>query len=232
MRRVIVIGGSSGIGAELMRLLAARGDLVASVARREAGAAEGVRTYAHDVRNADEVPELFQRITGDLGGLDAVVYASGAMPEVAIDEFDFAKDRETIEVNFAGAVAWLNQAAIRFQGVGAGSIVGIGSVAGERGRRGQPVYNATKAALKTYLEALRNRLSRHGVAVCTIIAGPTRTPMTAHLDQSKMMPVEEAAKRILGAMDRNGEVYLNPTHRLIFGILRNVPSWVFRRLDL
>lgn len=243
--KVIVLGGSSGIGAELVRQLAAREDQVAAVARRfgesggtpESRVADGtsalpVRTYAHDVTHFDEVPALFQQITQDLGGLDAIIYAAGVMPEVGANEFDFEKDRAIIDVNLTGAVAWLNQAAIRFQKVGAGTIVGIGSVAGERGRQGQPVYNTTKAALKTYLEALRNRLSRYGVNVVTIKPGPTATPMTAHLDQTKMMPVEKAAELILSKMGRSGEYYLNPAHGMIFAVIRNVPSVIFRRLKL
>lgn len=137
-----------------------------------------------------------------------------------------------IDVNFTGAVAWLNVAADRFQNVGHGTIVGIGSVAGERGRAGQPVYNATKAALKTYLEALRNRLSKCGVRVTTIKPGPTATEMTAHLKQTGMMSAEEAAERILRVMDSGKEKFLKPSHIIIFGIIRNIPTGVFRRLKL
>lgn len=188
--------------------------------------------YPHDVTNFGEVPALFQKITHDLAGLDCVIYAAGVMPEVADDEFDFDKDHTMIDVNLTGAVAWLNQAAIRFQGVGAGTIVAIGSVAGERGRQGQPVYNTTKAALKTYMEALRNRLSRHRVKVVTIKAGPTATEMTAHMDQSKMMSARKAAELILRKIDRNGEHFLSPVHALIFLVLRNIPSVIFRKLKI
>lgn len=235
--KVIVVGGSSGIGAELVRQLVARGDVVASVSRRGANMEHPkgggtVMGYAHDVTQTAEVPDLFQAITKDLGGLDAVIYVAGVMPEVGPDEFDFDKDRAMIDVNFTGAVAWLNQAAIRFGNVGAGTIVGIGSVAGERGRAGQPVYNASKAALKTYLEALRNRLSKRGVKVVTIKPGPTATPMTAHLKGMKMMPAETAARLILKKMERPGEHFLSPMHWLAFLIIRNIPSFLFRRLNV
>ena len=232
--KVIVIGGSSGIGAELVKQLVARGDVVASVARRGANMADQgtLRGYTHDVTNFGEVPALFQKITQDLGGLDCVIYAAGVMPEVGADEFDFAKDRAMIDVNLTGAVAWLNEAATRFQAVGAGTIVAIGSVAGERGRHAQPVYNTTKAALKTYMEALRNRLSRHGVTVVTIKPGPTATEMTSHLDQSSMMSASDAAGAILKKMTKNGEHYLNPLHAAIFLVIRNIPSFIFRKLKV
>lgn len=242
-RKVIVIGASSGIGAALVRSLCSKGDHVAAVARRadrlaELGApgngVEGgsVTAFTHDVRRTEEVPALFQEICGRLCGLDLVIYAAGVMPEVRIDEFDTEKDLQMIEVNFAGAVAWLNQAAIRFQNTKSGTIVGIGSVAGERGRRGQPVYNATKAALKTYLEALRNRLAPHGVKVVTIKPGPTATEMTAHMDQRGMMNAQDAAAKILRASERGGEHFLKPAHAVIFAIIRNIPSFVFRRLKI
>lgn len=238
-RKVIVVGASSGIGRELVRQLAARGDRVAAVARREdrlqelaAEQPQRILAFAHDVVQTDSVPELLAEICRQLGGLDVVIYAAGAMPEVGPTEFAFEKDRAMIDVNFTGAVAWLNAAADRFQNVGHGTIVGIGSVAGERGRAGQPVYNASKAALKAYLEALRNRLSKQGVRVTTIKPGPTATEMTAHLKQSGMMSAEDAAERILRVMDSGKEKFLKPSHAVIFAIIRNIPTGVFRRLKL
>lgn len=238
-RKVIVVGASSGIGRELVRQLAARGDRVAAVARREdrlqelaAEHPQRVLAFAHDVSEPGDVPELLAEIARQLGGLDVVVYAAGTMPEVAPTEYAFEKDRAMIDVNFTGAVAWLNAAADRFQNVGHGIIVGIGSVAGERGRAGQPVYNASKAALKAYLEALRNRLSKRGVRVTTIKPGPTATEMTAHLKQGGMMSAEDAAQRILRVMDSGREKFLKPSHVVIFAIIRNIPSGVFRRLKL
>jgi NAD(P)-dependent dehydrogenase (short-subunit alcohol dehydrogenase family) len=190
-----------------------------------------VLPYQHDVRSPEEVPKLFQRITQDLGGLDLIIYAAGVMPPVGPHEYDFEKDREMIDVNLLGAIAWLNQAAIRFENTQTGSIVGIGSVAGDRGRCGQPVYNTSKAALATYLEALRNRLSRHGVAVVTVKPGPTATEMTAHLHATMMDPAIVASK-ILAVSSKTGEHYVKFTHRLAFAIIRRIPSPIFRKLKV
>jgi NAD(P)-dependent dehydrogenase (short-subunit alcohol dehydrogenase family) len=137
-----------------------------------------------------------------------------------------------VEVNLLGAIAWLNQAALRFENTQTGTIVGIGSVAGERGRFGQPVYNTTKAALATYMEALRNRLSRYGVRVVTIKPGPTETEMTAHLHMKGMMPASQAATIILSKSKRNGEFFLKFTHKIAFAIIRNFPSAIFRKLKV
>lgn len=234
-----MVGASSGMGAALTEKLAAAGCTVAAVARRKERLEElaarfpgKVLPIAHDVTEYDEVPALFQQITGELGGLDLIVYASGVMPEVGEQEYNFEKDRAMVEVNLLGAIAWLNQAAIRFGNTGHGTIVGIGSVAGDRGRHGQPVYNTTKAALATYLEALRNRLSRHGVTVVTIKPGPVDTEMTRHLPGRAKMPADAAAETILRQSTHTGEHYLKPVHAVAFAIIRNIPSWIFRRLNI
>src|SRR5205823_6863032 len=75
---------------------------------------------------------------------------------------------------------------IWFSRAGEGTIVGISSVAGERGRRGQPVYCTTKAALNTYLEAIRNRVSQFGVSVVTVKPGPVHTPMTERSEERRV----------------------------------------------
>lgn len=235
----IVVGASSGIGRELTLLLAESGCKVAAVARRGDRLEELERAHpglvfgvVHDVIAYDDVPALFVETTGRLGGLDLVVYCSGVMPEVGPTEFDFAKDRLMIEVNALGAVAWLNEAATRFQNTKSGTIVGIGSVAGERGRVGQPVYNASKAFLHAYLEALRNRLSKHGVTVTTIKPGPVQTEMTARLNLAGAMPAKDAARMILAKASLGRDCFLKPTHRLIFWIIRNLPTRLFRRLKV
>lgn len=237
-KHAIVVGASSGIGREIASQLAAQGCKVAAVARRAArleelaGDSGQILPFVHDVTHYSEVPALFQEITGKLGGLDLIVYASGVMPIVEVDEFDFAKDRAMIETNDLGAVAWLNEAAVRFKNTGHGSIVGIGSVAGDRGRMKQPVYNASKAFLHTYLEGLRNRLSRHGVKVVTIKPGPVQTDMIAGLGFKDAMTAERAATLILKKADKIGEHYLSIKHAIIFAIIRNIPSWILRRLNV
>jgi len=235
----IVVGASSGIGAEMVRLLAEGGCTVAAVARREAPLRELAREYpnrvipiVHDVTDFAKIPEVFLRCTDAMGGLDLVIYNSGVMPDVAPTEFDFAKDRQMIEVNLLGAIGWLDLAAERFQASKRGVIVAVGSVAGDRGRRGQPVYNASKAGLHTYVEALRNRLSGRGVVVTTVKPGPVETEMTAHLGFRGAMKASVAARIILAKSARGSEQYLKFSHRVIFATIRLIPSWIFRHIPI
>lgn len=186
----------------------------------------------HDVTQYDKVPDLFQEITQRLGGLDLIIYCAGVMPEVGWHEYCFEKDKALVEVNFLGAIAWLDEAATRFENTKHGTIIGISSVAGDRGRGNQPVYNATKAALNAYLEALRNRLGRYGVKVVTVKPGPTETPMTANLHLRGAMPAATAATLILAKSKTGREHYLKFSHRVIFAVIRNIPSWLFQKLKI
>ena len=246
-RQAIVVGASSGIGSAVARRLAAEGTRVALVARRRAeleqvareiveatSDAERALVYPHDVTAGDEVVSLVPRITHALGGLDLLVYAAGIMPRVGIDEYDLAVDRTILDVNVVGAIAWCNVVAERFVRAGAGTIVGISSVAGDRGRRGNPAYAASKAALDTYLEAVRNRVARHGVRVVTVKPGPVDTPMTKGMDKLPLLvsPDAAAAELLAGAARGAHTVYVPAKWRPIMFVLRNIPSFVFRRLDI
>jgi decaprenylphospho-beta-D-erythro-pentofuranosid-2-ulose 2-reductase len=244
----VVVGASSGIGEAIARQLAAGGSRVALVARSEDKLqricvelnlhSEPPRALAfqHDVRRTADARSLFQQITTELGGLDLVVFCSGRMPDVAVDQFPTAEDMATIDTNFAGAVAWLNEAAVRFARAGSGTIVGISSVAGDRGRQKNPVYSATKAALNVYLESLRNRLARKGVTVLTVKPGYVRTPLIEGLQLPGLFPVigpEQAAAEILrAAASGKRVVYVPAWWRAIMLVITAIPARVFERLSI
>jgi short-subunit dehydrogenase len=245
-RHALVVGASSGMGEALSRKLAAGGARVAMVARREeklrdiaaaineAAGEERALVVPHDVRHAEEVPALFQEIARWLGGLDLVVYAAGVMHSVAFDEFDGVKDHEMIDVNLRGAVAWLNPAAERFGRLRRGTIVGIGSVAGDRGRSTNPGYNTSKAGLHTYLEALRNRIGRYGVKVVTIKPGFVDTEMTSGMTGLMWMISADRAAEIILRKARRGSVtaYVPARWRLVMWVIRSIPSFLFRYLKV
>lgn len=239
--KVIVVGASSGIGAAIARQLAAQGATVAILARRaealaEVAAGDPTRLlpYPHDVANVDEVPALFERIVRHLGGLDMIVYAAGVMPELAESEYDFGKNRAMVQVNLLGAMAWLEPAAARFEAARAGTIIGVSSIAGVRGRRGNPAYTATKAGLTTYLEALRNRCTRYGVNVVTAKPGFVDTAMTAGKPGLFwLVSADEAARQILALAKRgtSADGFVPARWAAVALAVRLVPSALFRRLN-
>lgn len=243
-KRAIVIGASSGIGAALAQKLVAAGYQVALLARREAqltavaAALNAVqpgsaRAYVHDVSETAAVPGLFQAITRDLGGLDLIAYVAGIQPEVALDEYNFVKDEAMLRTNLLGAMAWLNEAAVRFRRMGAGHILGVSSIAGDRGRVGFPAYHASKAGLNTYLESLRNRLSRHGVTVTTIKPGFVDTVLIANAPKTFwVISAEDAADQMMSAVHRRQQTVYVPRRWMLVGlIIRHIPSVIFRRLS-
>ncbi len=239
--KAIVVGGSSGIGAAIALRLAELGAAVAIVGRRQAlldevakQAGGTMRVYAHDVEETDETPALWERIVADLGGVDTLIYAAGVMPEIVEGEYSFEKDRQMISVNLLGAMAWMNLAAARFQAEKRGNLVGISSIAGERGRRGNPAYCTSKAALTTYLESLRNRCSRYGVNVVTVKPGFVDTAMTGgKKDLLWLISPAEAADRSL-ALVREGTSasgFVPKRWWLIGFIVRWLPSFLFRKMN-
>jgi short-subunit dehydrogenase len=183
----------------------------------DAAGEERAVAVAHDVRAAEDAPDLVVEIARRLGGLDLVVYAAGAMPAVAIDEYNTAKDREMLEVNLR---------------LGRGTIVGIGSVAGDRGRAPNPVYCTSKAGFHAYLEALRNRLAQAGVKVVTIKPGFVDTAMTRGKEGLFwVISADRAAEIILKKASRGAvTAYVPARWRLVMTIIRSIPSFIFSKL--
>ena len=245
-RRGIIVGASDGMGATLAHKLVKEGYTLALIARREEKlsslcaeintAADETRAlaYVHDVANYDEVPDLLRKIVADLGGLDLVVFMAGVNFPPGLNNYNFEGDRKMIEVNLIGAMAWLSPVAEMFQNAKAGQIVGISSVAGDRGRIGNPGYNTSKAGLTTYLEALRNRLTRHGVNVLTVKPGFVKTEMIKAAQGGTPFAIspEQAAEDIYKAMRKRKQlIYTASIWRWIMLVIQHVPSVIFRRMS-
>ncbi len=247
-RRAIVVGASSGMGAALVSQLASEGYQVAALARRESAlkeleqsCAESCRTSGgrvlvrkHDVLDTDSVPALFEELVREMGGLDLLIYAAGIMPSVAADEFSTEKDLSMLAVNVAGCIAWCNPTANYFKSRRSGTLIGISSIAGDRGRRGAPVYGTTKAAMNTYFEALRNRLAEWGVHVCTIKPGFIDTPMTKDVEgMFWLIGPKVAARTILGAArNRVNTRYVPLRWQAVGTVIKLIPSFIFKKLNI
>jgi short-subunit dehydrogenase len=246
----LIVGASSGIGEALAQTLAARGYRVALVARRadrlemlrqQIDAAHGsgrAQVYPFDVRDYDAAPELFARIQSDLdteSELRVVVYVSGVMPDGGQGTWTFDDEREMIETNVLGALCWLGLAVPVLKSRRGSALLGISSVAGDRGRRGNSAYMASKAALSTYLESLRYRLRGSGVRVVTIKPGWVETAMLAGARYPKPLVTspEAVARRVARACERGPEVvYIPGFWRPITALLRHLPAPLMARLPV
>ncbi len=247
IKKAILVGASGGIGAALARRLAREGYVLALLDRGEEalnplcdeinqvyGETRAV-PYEHDATDYDKVPDFFRKVVADLGGIDLFVYVAGWIYFPTLDEFNFTEDYKMVEVNLLGAMAWMSEVAPVFQSMGDGQIVGVSSVAGDRGRIGNPGYNTSKAGFTCYLEALRNRLTRHGVNVITIKPGMVKTQMLDLPNAPKPMlavTAEQAAEGIWKAIENRKQVaYVSGLWRWVMLVLTHIPSVIFRRLS-
>ena len=246
-KKAIIIGATGGIGAQVARRLAQEDYVLALLDRSqdtlkslcdEINQTHGETRavfYQHDVTDYDQVPVLFRKIVADLGGVDLFIYVAGTIYFPAIDEFNFAEDCKMVEVNLLGAMAWMSEVAPVFQSMRGGQIVGVSSVAGDRGRVGNPGYNTSKAGFTCYLEALRNRLTRHGVHVLTIKPGMVKTDILTLPNAPKpvlAVTPEQAADGIWNAIEKRKQVaYISGLWRWVMLAITHTPSLIFRRLN-
>jgi len=241
--RVFIAGATSAIAQATARLLAARGASFCLVARdpvklasveadlRARGASRVASTVA-DLDDFARHPALLDEALAVLGGLDMVFVAHGTLPVQAECERSFARTLAAMNTNFLGAISLAGEAANRL-GRG-GTIVVIGSVAGDRGRGSNYVYGAAKGGLAVFLEGLRHRLHASGVNVVTVKPGFVDTPMTRKFAKGPLWASPDTVARgIVRAIDRRaGVVYVPGFWRFIMAVIRALPDRIFLRSRL
>ena len=155
---------------------------------------------------------------------DAVVFTAGYLGNQGLAQKVFGETRKIIETNAAD-----------FEAKGRGLIIGVSSVAGERGRQSNYLYGAAKSALTTFLSGLRNRLYSSHVRVMTVLPGFVRTRMTAGMNLPQLLMIEPAqvAEDVYRAYKTGKDiVYTGWFWRWIMGIIRNIPETIFMRMKL
>lgn len=243
MQHWVVLGAGSGMARPFLRRLAGEGaalflagrdlaeleTLAQDLRLRGAAAAEAV---AFDARDAAGYPALVARLAACEGVLNAASFV-GSMPDQAAIDADPGLIAGVIVDNFTGPATFLSLLAPVLEARGAGAIVGIGSVAGDRGRLGNYVYGAAKAGFATYLSGLRNRLGRRGVHVMTVKPGPVDTRMTAGRKLPLMTTPEAVAEDILtGLARRRNVIYTARIWGPVMRIIRAIPEPIFKKLSL
>jgi 3-dehydrosphinganine reductase len=191
-RRVVITGGSSGLGLAVAKLAAARGarvDLLARDARRLAEAREAVMSaapgievgiHSADVSNAAALAHVF----GEIGEFDVLVTSAGILTEGRFDQQDPEVFRAMVETNFFGTVACVREALPALKRNG-GQITIVASVAGLLGVYGYSAYAASKHALIGFADSLRFELERDGVSVNVVCPGEFDSPMVDQLDSQR-----------------------------------------------
>ena len=164
-----------------------------------------------------------------------VIVIAGYMAEQKTCENNWSETLNTINVNFTGAVSILNIIANDMEQNKNGFIVGVSSVAGDRGRKANYIYGSSKSAFSTYLSGLRNRLYESGVKVLTVKPGFVSTKMTAGLELPPKLTAqpEDVAKDIFSAQQKGKDIlYTKSIWRLIMMIIKMIPEWKFKGMSL
>ena len=164
-----------------------------------------------------------------------VICAIGVMGEQAKSEQDVFAAANVMRSNFEGPASILSVFANHFEERGSGTLIGISSVAGERGRATNYVYGSAKAGFSAFLSGLRNRLAPKGVHVVTVLPGFVATKMTdgMNLPSKLTAQAEEVAQTIFNAVrKRRDVVYVKPIWFPIMMVIRNIPERLFKNMRL
>jgi decaprenylphospho-beta-D-erythro-pentofuranosid-2-ulose 2-reductase len=241
--RVLLLGATSGIARSVARELAAQGHPLV-LAARDVEAAERLaadltvrfgteaRVWAFDALDFASHGALAERAAGEeVGG---VVLCYGAMVDQAEAQRDPARALEMIQVNYASPVSVLERLAPVLAARGRGFVCALSSVAGDRGRPSNYLYGSTKAGLDAYLEGLRPRLHRDGVAVINVKPGVVDTGMTFGMERLPLMaPPDRVGRDVARAIRRRATTVYTPFFwRFIMLVIRALPTRLYRRLAL
>ena len=242
---------------EWMLVLGANSDMAKATARRFAQAGYNIYLASRNTEELDKEVhhlELKYQVKSKARFFDAldfsshaafyaeldpkpagVVLAFGMLGDQKQGQDDMQHAQKLIDTNYTGAVSILETIAADFERRRHGFIVGISSVAGDRGRQSNYIYGSAKAGLSVYLSGLRHRLFPAGVQVLTIKPGFVATKMTAGLDLPQKLTAKpgEVAERIYkGVTKKKNTIYVKPIWRLIMWIIIHLPEWVFKRTKL
>ncbi|MEZ4829690.1 MAG: SDR family oxidoreductase [Bacteroidia bacterium] len=242
-QNILILGATSDIARAIAHRYAREGAVIFLAARDaqkvEADAADiriryqvAVTTLPFDAEDFDSHADFCTRLP--------------AIPDVVFCVFGYLGDQKTAEkdavmalrianVNYTGAVSVLSLIANMLEEKGSGTIVGISSVAGERGRASNYFYGSAKAGFTAFLSGLRNRLSHKGIHVLTVKPGYVNTAMTAgmQLPGPLTSQPDAVAQAVYTAVKKKKNViYVSGVWRIIMLIIRNIPEFIFKKLKL
>ncbi|MEM9349104.1 MAG: SDR family oxidoreductase [Pseudomonadota bacterium] len=240
----LILGATSSMARAFTRHVAAQGasvilagrdvkDMQASAADAEARGAPEASAMTFDARDPSTFRAIIKAMESREGILNAAVFVGSMPSQDAIDE-DPSLISGTVTDSFTGPAHLLQMLAPLMEERGSGTVVGVGSVAGDRGRIGNYVYGAAKAGFHTYLSGLRNRLTRAGGHVVTVKPGFVDTAMTWNVDGMFLVAAPEKVAADIGrAVEKKKNVIYTPGFWwLIMTIIKLVPEPIFKKLSI
>lgn len=247
VKKIVIIGATSSIAEHCARLWVGQGPVALTLVGRDRartdsvaadlrvrGAGTTVDVDTVDFEDARAIAALAGRLTAT-GPVDLVLIAHGSLPDQQACQRDLGACGSALSVNGVSPVLFAEAFAAAFEAAGRGTLVVIGSVAGDRGRRSNYVYGAAKGLVTRYVQGLQHRFAGTAIKVVLVKPGPTDTPMTAHLKQqgARMASPEEVAHMIVeGAARGKPVVYAPKKWALIMMVIRHLPAVVFNKMNI
>ncbi len=239
MKRIVIVGATSGIGLEVAKRYIRKGWRVGAAGRRtealealRATAPEQVEIAAIDIVQP-EAPRLLAQLVDRLGGMDIYLHVAGIgwrnaelRPDIELD---------TLRTNGEGFVRMVTAAFRLFRNLGDGRIAVISSIAGTRGLGAAPAYSATKRMQNTYIDALAQlaRMERLPIRFTDIRPGFVDTPLLRNGRYPLLMPVGYAADRVVRAIERRKRrAVIDWRYALLVPLWRAIPAWLWERLPV
>jgi short-subunit dehydrogenase len=242
-KQVLILGATSDMAMATGREFASKGYDILLAARNhsrlEPYALDLINRYGVQVERVEFDGAKYAehgKLANDLSdSCTVVICAFGYLVDQTVAEDNWAESNQIIEANYTGAVSILNHIASKWKQRGSGMIIGIGSVAGDRGRSSNYIYGSAKAAFATYLAGLRNSLFHQGIHVMTVKPGFVQSKMTSHLDLPAKLTstTEQVGKAIFkGYKKSKNVIYIGWIWRWIMLIIKYVPEPIFKRLKM
>jgi decaprenylphospho-beta-D-erythro-pentofuranosid-2-ulose 2-reductase len=243
--RILALGATSAIAEATLRLFASRGARFYLVARNpeklasvaadlKTRGASAVSTHVMDLDDTTAHPAMLEAAAESLGTIEMALLAHGVLGDQQQAEKSYLAAEAILGTNFLAPVSLITWLANYFETSHQGILAVISSVAGDRGRKSNYVYGASKGALTIFVDGVRNRIDRAGVHVLTIKPGFVATPMTAHLQQGPLFaPPSKVAAGIFSAIEKRKDVVYVPAFwAVIMLIIRMIPRCIFKKLNV
>jgi short-subunit dehydrogenase len=237
MKKIIIVGATSGIGRKIAELYAGAGNIVGITGRREDLLQEikdqfpgKIETACFDVTGTENLPNI-ESLVQKIGGLDILIYSSGVGEPSK--QLDWQIEKMTVDTNVNGFIEIANWTFNYFVKQGSGRMAVISSIAATRGNSWAPAYGASKSFQSGYFEALTIKAyrMRKDIGITCIEPGFVNTKMAKGNKQFWVVPVEKAARQMIVAIDKKRpKIYVSKRWWLIAKLMRILPFWIYKRI--
>lgn len=244
MKKIVVLGATSDIAKECIKIWVTRGDKVFLVARNQENLIEIIHQYKNyseninyfitDLKVIDNHKIILDKALDFLVNIDLVFLAYAEMPEQESIEFNYDKIKNLFLVNSLSVISLLNLFSQHMKTIRHGHIGLISTAGSLRGKASNYIYGSSKALLNHYISGLRQHLFKKNIHISLILPGFTNSKMTKNFKKNFIWSnANLVAKNIVDGLDRKKEVIYTPYYwRFINWILNLIPENFFKKLDL